>query len=399
MWSCAVREKPEAKVAAAIARIVAINPEAIICVLGCVAQSLGKKLYDCAPEVRLLAGGDGLVHVPGAIAELLADPDLRLAFLEFTGDYAERGGCSVVGGSAYVNIMQGCDNFCAYCIVPYTRGRQKSRKRVNILAECARCVEAGALEITLLGQNVNAWGRDGGISGNFASLLAEVSAMPGLARLRFVAVHPRDMDEGSIAAFAELPNVCPRLHLPLQSGSDRILAAMHRRYDSAGFLRLVESLRKARPDIALSTDLIVGFPGETEQDFNDTLAMVRECGFMSSYSFCYSDRPPARASLMPDKIAGEIQLERLTRLQELQENLGSRWLMDRVGQDTTVLLEGPSPRSRPGENSWQGRDPYGVAVNLAMPAGNHAGKITQARIISAKKHSLLAEALVLACNN
>ncbi len=207
--TCAVREKPEAKVAAAIARIVAINPEAIICVLGCVAQSLGKKLYDCAPEVRLLAGGDGLVHVPGAIAELLADPDLRLAFLEFTGDYAERGGCSVVGGSAYVNIMQGCDNFCAYCIVPYTRGRQKSRKRVNILAECARCVEAGALEITLLGQNVNAWGRDGGISGNFASLLAEVSAMPGLARLRFVAVHPRDMDEGSIAAFAELPNVCP----------------------------------------------------------------------------------------------------------------------------------------------------------------------------------------------
>ena len=290
--------------------------------------------------------------------------------------------------------MQGCDNFCTYCIVPYTRGRQKSRASGAILDDCRAALENGAREITLLGQNVNAFGRDKhGDGTSFARLLALVAELPGLERLRYVTPHPKDMGPEDVEAFAALPQLCPRLHLPLQSGSDVVLRRMHRRYDSAAYLDMVARLRAARPDLALSTDLIVGFPGESGTDFAATLEMVRACGFMSSFSFCYSDRPGARAALLPGKIPSAVARERLLRLQALQDDLGAHWLQARVGASTTLLLEGPSPREGDAAApSWQGRDPYGALVHVPLSAGqDYSGKMARVRITEAKKHSLMAQ--------
>lgn len=402
--TCSVREKPEQKVMSTLGRIRQVtggDPSVLVCVAGCVAQQLGETFFEKESQVRLVAGSDGIGSAPQAIERLLESPGLRLSLLDFTSQYVERETVANAPSSdnaprspvAFVNIMQGCDNFCAYCIVPFTRGRQKSRSSTAILDECRAVLDEGAREITLLGQNVNAFGQDkSGDGTSFASLLRQVAALPGLERLRYVTPHPKDMGPEDVAAFAELPQLCPRLHLPMQAGSDAVLARMKRRYDSAAFLKLVASLRNARPDMALSTDLIVGFPGESEQDFQDTLRMMRECGFMSSFSFCYSDRPGARAALFPDKIPAEVAQDRLLRLQALQDELGARWLEARVGQETTLLLENPSPKDGQGlEPSWQGRDPYGAPVHVELPDGaDHTGRMVKVTVTQAKKHSLMA---------
>jgi tRNA-2-methylthio-N6-dimethylallyladenosine synthase len=356
---------------------------------------MGTTFFEKEPQVRLVAGSDGIGAAPAAIERLLDAPALRLSLLDFTESYVERepGAPGPTQPVAYVNIMQGCDNFCTYCIVPYTRGRQKSRSSAAILDECRAALENGAREITLLGQNVNAFGRDSRGDGvSFARLLALVAALPGLERLRYVTPHPKDMGPEDVEAFAALPPLCPRLHLPQQAGSDVVLKRMHRRYDRAAYLDLAARLRAARPDLALSTDLIVGFPGETEADFAATLEMVRACGFMSSFSFCYSDRPGARAALLPDKIPVAVARDRLLRLQALQDELGARWLQSRVGATTTLLLEGPSPREGDAAApSWQGRDPYGAPVHVPLPVGaDYCGKMARVVIVAAKKHSLVA---------
>ena len=402
--TCSVREKPEQKVMSTLGRIRQLragDPDLLIAVTGCVAQQLGEEFFGREPRVRLVAGSDGIANAPAAIERLLDEPELRLSLLDFSSRYIEReaGSEGPCGPVAHVNIMQGCDNFCAYCIVPFTRGRQKSRLSHAILAECRQRLAQGAREICLLGQNVNAFGRDSHGDGlGFAQLLRQVAALPGLERLRFVTPHPKDMDEEDVAAFAELPRLCPRLHLPLQAGSDAVLKRMGRRYDSEGFLRLVGALRAARPDLALSTDLIVGFPGESEADFQATLDMMQACGFMASFSFCYSDRPGTRASRFLDKIAPDVQQDRLLRLQALQDRLGQDWLAARVGDETTLLLEGKSPRPgtedarEAGLTSWQGRDPYGVPVHVLLPQKfGLEGRMTTVRIAEARKHSLLAE--------
>ena len=397
--TCSVREKPEQKVMSALGRIRQVtggDARVLVGVAGCVAQQLGTAFFEKEPQVRLVAGSDGIGAAPAAVERLLEEPDLRLSLLDFTDSYVEReaGAPGPANPVAYVNIMQGCDNFCTYCIVPYTRGRQKSRASGAILDDCRAALENGAREITLLGQNVNAFGRDKhGDGTSFARLLALVAELPGLERLRYVTPHPKDMGPEDVEAFATLPQLCPRLHLPLQSGSDVVLRRMHRRYDSAAYLDLVARLRAARPDLALSTDLIVGFPGESETDFAATLEMVRACGFMSSFSFCYSDRPGARAALLPDKIPPAVTRERLLRLQALQDDLGAHWLQARVGASTTLLLEGPSPREGDAAApSWQGRDPYGALVHVPLSAGqDYSGKMARVRITEAKKHSLMAQ--------
>ncbi|MBD5627415.1 MAG: tRNA (N6-isopentenyl adenosine(37)-C2)-methylthiotransferase MiaB [Desulfovibrio sp.] len=409
--TCSVREKPEQKVMSALGRVrqaTGGDGRVLVAVAGCVAQQLGAELFDRSPQVRLVAGSDGIAQAPEAIQRLLAEPAARLTLCAFTEAFPEKEAAPrhAAGPSALVTIMQGCDNFCAYCIVPFTRGRQKSRKAGAILEECRQRIAEGAVEITLLGQNVNAYGQDKtGDGTSFPRLLEQVAALPGLARLRYVTPHPKDMGPEDVAAFGSLPALCPRLHLPLQAGSDAVLKRMRRRYDSAGFLRLVEGLRSARPDIALSTDLIVGFPGETESDFQATLDMMEACGFMSSFSFCYSDRPGAAAARFPDKVAPEVQHERLLRLQALQDRLGQRWLHGRVGQATTLLIEGKSPRQEPAPTTqadapgtspaapledWQGRDPYGVPVHVPLPKGiDHTGRLIPVDIVAAKRHSLV----------
>ena len=400
--TCSVREKPEQKVYSALGRVQRANPRAVVGVAGCVAQQLGEELMRRHPQVRLVAGSDGVASVPGAFVRLLNEPKLKLSFLDFTDVFPDRDPCLVdaagrpeqdgVTPVAYVNIMQGCDNFCAYCIVPYTRGPRKSRSTKAVLDECRAWVARGAgvflnhaptAEIYTLALR--------GALPICPPQVRQVAAIPGLRRIRFVSAHPRDFSQETIDMFAELPQLCPRLHLPLQSGSDSMLKKMGRGYDMERYLSVVEALRKARPDIALSTDLIVGFPSETEEEFEDTLKAIDSCGFMSSFSFCYSDRPGTRASAMPFKIPHEVQLERLDRLQSLQNERAEAWLRTRVGLETDVLLEGPSHRQEEGGNEWQGRDPWGDMVNVSMPEGEgRPGQFVDVKIDKALKHSLKA---------
>lgn len=429
--TCSVREKAEQKVYSELGRIarhakVHRREGVTVCVGGCVAQQAGARLASRFPQVRLIFGTDGVARVPEAIGRLLEDARLRLKLLDFADSYEERdrtwldaaadGTGQPVPTAAFVNIMQGCDNFCTYCIVPYVRGRQKSRAPAAVLDECRALLAGGAREITLLGQNVNSYGQDSGADGvSFSGLLRRVADLPGLERLRFVTSHPKDIAPEVIAAFAELPALCPRLHLPLQSGSDAVLRAMNRRYDTARYREIVAALRKARPDIVLTTDIIVGFPGETESDFQATMAMMREVGFAASFSFIYSDRPGAKAALLPGKVERAVALERLSRLQEQQNQASDKQLASLEGEDCVILLEsksrlhallregesaGPgSGRSRDGQpegvECWQGRTAQGFIVNVELPSAPEQGArrgwqgaMLPVRIEAAARHSL-----------
>lgn len=386
--TCSVREKPEAKVAATINRLRQAGV-ARFAVLGCVAEQSGQELLARFPDVILAAGGNALPRVPETLVRLL-EQERRECLLGFDGDYPEKEAIAepLRGGTALVSIMQGCSSFCSYCIVPYTRGPEKRRRFEAILGECESRIAQGASEIVLLGQNVNIWhGENEGRQVDFAWLLQRLCAIPGLKRLRFLTSHPRDLTAGIINCFGELEQLCPSLHLPLQSGSDNMLARMGRGYTGEDYLARIAALKKARPDIALATDIIVGFPGETEADFCQTLSLVEECGFVTSYSFCYSDRPGTAASRMPFKISREASLERLMRLQELQNRLSVAWLGRQVGRETEILIDGRSSRGA----TWQGRDPYSACVNVDLGEGEaFAGQMVRAVITEAKKHSLLA---------
>ena len=399
--TCAIRDHAEKRVygnLGALTHTKKANPAQVICLCGCMAQrpEVAEKVRQSYRHVDLVFGPQALWKFPELLYQVYTQRRRVFSVEDEHGAIAE--GMPVVREGrtrAWVSIMYGCNNFCSYCIVPYVRGRERSRDPERIIDEVRGLVADGFKEITLLGQNVNAFGRDTHGDGvSFAALLEKVAALPGLKRLRYVTPHPKDMGPEDVAAFANIPQLCPRLHLPLQAGSDAVLKRMGRKYDSARYLELVASLRDARPDIALSTDLIVGFPGETEEDFAATLELMRASDFMSSFSFCYSDRPGTRASRFLDKIAPDVQQDRLLRLQALQEELSQRWLDARVGQECEVLLENASRREATDDSlqSWQGRDIYGALVHVPLPAGDHTGRLVNARIVEAKKHSLVAEA-------
>jgi tRNA-2-methylthio-N6-dimethylallyladenosine synthase len=397
--TCSVREKPEQKVYSLLGRLEQYarrDARVFAAVGGCVAQQVGRGFFERFSFVRLVFGTDAVALAPEALERLAQAPDQRLALLDFLPVYAEREDPAPRAGGpaqAFVNIMQGCDNFCAYCIVPYVRGRQKSRHPGAVLAECRALAERGVREITLLGQNVNSFGLDrGGAGVSFARLLRQVAAIPGVERLRFTTSHPKDIADEVVAAFGELDNLCPALHLPLQSGSDAVLKRMGRRYDTARYLDIVARLRRARPDLALSTDLIVGFPGESEADFQATLDMLERVGFESSFSFKYSDRPGVAAARMEPKVPEEVAAARLEHLQNLQNTLTKDCLEKCVGTQTVVLIEGPSRKQDAGAPSWRGRDPAGRTVNVAHDGGaDLTGKMVPVRLVEAKKHSLVGE--------
>jgi tRNA-2-methylthio-N6-dimethylallyladenosine synthase len=422
--TCSVREKPEHKVYTGLGRIRLLSrkfPERdiIACVGGCVAQQLGEKLFAKSKELKLLFGTDGIAHTPAAIALLAENSSQSISLLDFSSEYAERHTPKVnqtltplarQAPTAFVNIMQGCDNFCTYCIVPFVRGRQKSRKIKAVLEECTALTKNGCKEITLLGQNVNSFGLDKNLPAHnidasdanvsFASLLYQVADIPGLERLRFITPHPKDMPDEVIAAFARLPVLAPRLHLPLQSGSDHILKRMNRKYDFAHYMNLVHKLKAARPDMQFSTDIIVGFPGETEADFSATLQAMREADFAASFSFVYSDRPGAKASEYNDKVPPKEALERLSRLQRWQDANTERILQGLVGTEAEVLIEGASRKAEktalttmpniPNIQNIQGRDAYGFSVNIPVPQGRqiHIGEMVKVSISGAGRHTL-----------
>jgi tRNA-2-methylthio-N6-dimethylallyladenosine synthase len=395
--TCSVREKPEQKVYSLLGRLKGYadrDPSVFVGVGGCVAQQIGEEFWNRFPFVRLVFGTDGTAMVPQALERLVDDPALRVSLLDFLDHYPEREQPEEgrVGAQAFVNIMQGCDNFCAYCIVPFTRGRQKSRSSDAIAAECESLVRRGARELTLLGQNVNSYGQDGhGDGTTFASLLRRVSAIPGLDRLKFTTSHPKDIAPEVVSAFGELPNLCPQLHLPVQSGSDAVLRAMGRRYTRQRYMDIVGALREACPGIALTTDIIVGFPGETQRDFEDTLELMRQIRYESSFSFKYSDRPGVRAEKMDFKVPEEEKSSRLSLLQDLQNRITAEELASLVGAEVDVLVEGTS-RMQDGETLfWRGRDGGGRIVNFPSPLPGLTGRMIRVRIEAAKKHSLAGE--------
>ncbi|MDR2892228.1 MAG: tRNA (N6-isopentenyl adenosine(37)-C2)-methylthiotransferase MiaB [Deltaproteobacteria bacterium] len=436
--TCSVREKPENKVYSELGRIRLLAREfperdVIACVGGCVAQQVGEKLFARSRELRLVFGTDGLAHTPAAIALLAENSSQKISLLDFSGEYSERKHKKSPDGAqpcAFVNIMQGCDNFCTYCIVPFVRGRQKSREAAVILGECRQLIDEGAKEITLLGQNVNSYGQDWqkndgtrNSDQNFVELLYRVAGLRGLERLRFITPHPKDMPAELIQAFADLPVLAPRLHLPLQSGSDHILKRMGRKYDLPRYLELVEGLRKARPGLTLSTDIIVGFPGESEADFEQTMQAMRLADFAASFSFVYSDRPGAKACGFKDKVPHAEGLKRLGRLQSWQNENTARILQSRLGTPATVLIEGQSVLSQPAESlplqqsaniteensenelpaspnssglpgliSLHGRDAHGFSVNVNLPPESKlaAGDLVDVIITGAGKHTLKA---------
>lgn len=385
--TCAIRRKAEEKVLSLLGSLKALKkrrPQLILGVGGCVAQQEGERLLMVAPHLDLVFGTHGIYRLPEMVRHAAAgqrrvDLELRPGFPALP-----KRQWSPEPVKALVTIMKGCDNFCSFCVVPYVRGREESRPPAAILTEVADFLAAGGKEVTLLGQNVNSYGRSLPEPLTFTALLHRVAALPGLDRLRFATSHPRDLSDDLMAALGDLPPLCEHLHLPVQSGSDRILKAMNRGYTREQYLEKVAQLRRSCPGIHISTDLIVGFPGETERDFAQTLELMEEAAFEQAFSFKYSPRPQTRAAALPDQVPEEVKSARLTRLQTLQDALTMQAHGRLLNQTREVLVEGLSKRS-PDELS--GRLRTNQVVNFEGPGGL-VGHLTRVHLTEAHPHSL-----------
>lgn len=344
--TCCVRESAEKKIAGKIGELKNVktkNPEVVICVAGCMAQKDGEKLLKKHPQVDLLLGTAYVNDFKNILTDYLADrkgalyTDLTIHQSEFEGKMVRQSPFS-----AWIPIMYGCNNFCTYCIVPYVRGRERSRAIENIVAEIEQAVKEGYKEFTLLGQNVNSYGKDFGEKDAFAKLLRRVNEIDGVERVRYMTSHPRDMNEEVIKAVAECEHVCENFHVPFQAGSDEILRKMNRGYTREKYLELIKMIRSYVPDAAITTDIIVGFPGETEQDFEDTLALVQEVGFDAAFTFIYSKRSGTPAAKMEGQVPLDIKKDRLNRLMEVQNLSSLHRNEEMLGKVVEVLAEGPS---------------------------------------------------------
>ncbi|NBW75428.1 MAG: tRNA (N6-isopentenyl adenosine(37)-C2)-methylthiotransferase MiaB [Sphingomonadaceae bacterium] len=384
--TCHIREKAVEKVYSDIGRL--RRPDGtspLIAVAGCVAQAEGKEIMRRAPAVSMVVGPQAYHRLPGMIAKAVegrraVDVDMPVQ-TKFDALPARR----KVGPSAFLTVQEGCDKFCTYCVVPYTRGAEVSRSFNDLVAEARRLVEAGAREITLLGQNVNAW-RDA--DGRGLEKLVEVLAtIHGLARIRYTTSHPNDMTDGLIAAHRDIPQLMPFLHLPVQAGNDRVLKAMNRSHTADGYLRVLDRVRATRPDIALSGDFIVGFPGETEAEFKDTLRLVEQVGYAQCFSFKYSPRPGTPAATMDDQIPREVMAERLQRLQEALGVSQYAFNQASVGQRCTVLVE----RTGRDPGQWLGKSPWLQSVHFSGDVA--IGDLVEVELTAAGPISLSARLL------
>jgi tRNA-2-methylthio-N6-dimethylallyladenosine synthase len=393
--TCTVREKPDTRLAAYLGNAAAMKrerPDVVVAVGGCYAEAQRERIFEQYPFVDVAFG-------PGSIPHL--------------GDWISAGGYAVQRGrfgthehfaadlplhgerpfQAWVQVSMGCNSKCAYCIVPAVRGREQSRRPGDIVAEVTHLAERGVREVTLLGQNVNSWGRDlsPAIRTEFGELLRACDAVPGVERIRFTSPHPKDFREPVIAAMAECARVCEHVHLPAQSGSTSVLKAMRRTYDRTRYLRLVERLRGALPDLALGTDLIVGFPGETEDDFEQTLSLVEEVRFDSAFTFIYSPRSGTEAASLPDQVPDDVKHERLERLVEIVQSVATSRNEERIGRVEEVLVEGVS-RTDPAR--LRGRSRRNTTVNFSGPAA--AGELVDVAIEAATSTTLSGRAASLA---
>jgi len=387
--TCHIREKAAEKVYSELGRLKPIKQRrnALIAVAGCVAQAEGEEIVRRAPFVDMVFGPQTYHRLPemvarvsrGAGAVLDTDFPVEPKFDSLPEATAPQ------GPAAFLTIQEGCDKFCTFCVVPYTRGAEYSRPVAEILAEAQRLIDGGAVEITLLGQNVNAYrGVDfDGTRIGLGQLVRRLAALPGLERIRYTTSHPRDVDDALIAAHAEEEKLMPFLHLPVQSGSDRILAAMNRGHSADDYRRIVDRLRAARPDLALSSDFIVGFPGETDADFEATLALVRDVGYASAFSFKYSARPGTPAALMDGQVPEPVKDERLQRLQELLRAQQDAFNQACAGRTLPVLLE----RHGRYQGQLAGRSPYMQAVHVNGPDA-WLGRIVPVRIDAVYANSM-----------
>ncbi len=385
--TCHIREKAAEKVYSEIGRLRRDDGSSpMIAVAGCVAQAEGGEISRRAREVDIVVGPQAYHKLPemvDAVANGQSTVDLDLPGLDKFAVLPKR---RKTGPTAFLTVQEGCDKFCTYCVVPYTRGAEISRPFAELVDEAKALVDAGAKEITLLGQNVNAWG-DG--DQDLGTLIRALDKIDGLHRIRYTTSHPNDMTDGLIAAHAEVEKLMPYLHLPVQAGNDRILKAMNRSHSRDSYLRIIEKVRAARPDIALSGDFIVGFPGETDAEFEDTLSIVRETVYSYAYSFKYSPRPGTPAASMDGQVAPEVADERLQRLQALINEQQAAFNQGTLGKRTSVLLEKPGKL----EGQLIGKSPWLQSVHILAP-GLSIGDIVEVDIVEAGPLSLKGEMLM-----
>jgi len=393
--TCSVREKAQEKVFHDLGRVRHLkenNPNLLIGVGGCVASQEGKAIVSRAPFVDVVFGPQTLHRLPQLIENRKATgrPQVDISFPEIE-KFDHLPPARTEGVTAFVSIMEGCSKYCSFCVVPYTRGEEVSRPLIDVLTEIAVLADQGIKEITLLGQNVNAYLgiMDDGEIADFALLLEYLHEIPGIERIRYTTSHPKEFTTRLIEAYRNLPKLVNHLHLPVQSGSDRILAAMKRGYSILEYKSIIRKLRAIRPDISLSSDFIVGFPGETEADFAATMQLIEELNFDESYSFVYSPRPGTPAADLSDETPQEVKLERLHRLQA-QINIQARKIsQNMVGSTQRILLEGTSKKNA---EEFSGRTDNNRVVNL-MSSPDHVGRFINVRITEARSHTLRGEML------
>ena len=391
--TCSIREKAEQKVASEIGRYdlrYRKTGSPAVALVGCMAQRIGLSISKKFQCVRLVSGPRHLGLVPQGIEDSLSDgaqrffmdddpralEDLEVVPTERTNPF-----------KAYVTITYGCDRFCTYCIVPYVRGRLQSRGHAEIIKEAEALAASGVSEITLLGQNVDAYGKDKKGEYGFASLLRDVSKIEGIRRLRFATSHPKDFDEDILEVMAETPSICRAINLPVQSGSDRILKEMNRGYTRSQYLELVKRIRTVLPDVSLSTDLIVGFPQETENDFRDSYDLLKELRFDIVHTAAYSPREGTKAAVMEGQIDNKVKAARLNEINALQSQLARELNEEYVGRSVEILVDGPAPR---GEGSFQGRTKTDKVV-IVKGRPELMGRYMDVKIIRASHWSLEGE--------
>ena len=403
--TCAIREKAEQKVFSFLGRMAGLkrqNPDLIIGVGGCVAQQEGRSILDRAPYLDIVFGTHAVNRLPSMVQQVETSGG-RLVDVAFSDTIQESASCQrlPLDGqiSSFVTIMQGCDNYCTYCVVPYVRGREMSRTPERIIAEIQELAASGILEVTLLGQNVNSYGKKEGLC-DFAELLKKVNAVDGLSRIRFTTSHPKDISDKLIACFSCLDKLCRHIHLPVQSGSSRVLQRMNRKYTREIYLEKIAALRAVCPDIAITSDIIVGFPGETDQDFEETLSLIREVSFDGLFAFMYSDRPNAPAAKFPDKVPEAEKAGRLQQVLSLQDVITLQRHQLLVGTTQMVLVEGHGERSSAADTSpdkisdmqWHGRTSTHKIVHFpdvkGVSDGSLTGRLVAVQIERAFSHSL-----------
>ena len=389
--TCHIREKAVDRVYSDIGRLRRADGSVpLIAVAGCVAQAEGEEIMARAPSVRMVVGPQAYHRLPGMLAEALAGKRVTDTDMPAETKFDALPKRRKSGASAFLTVQEGCDKFCTYCVVPYTRGAEISRLFNYLIAESERLIEAGAKEITLLGQNVNAWrgddakGRAIGLDG----LIRALAGMPGIARIRYMTSHPNDMTDGLIAAHGEVAKLMPFLHLPVQSGSDAVLRAMNRSHSAESYLRLLDRVRAARPDIALSGDFIVGFPGESEADFAATLRLIDAVGYAQAFSFKYSPRPGTPAATMAGQVPPAVMDERLQRLQTALQQHSLGFNRSSVGKRCEVLIE----RKGKLAGQWLGKSPWLQSVHFT---GHCAiGELVEVELVEAGPNSLSARLLL-----